>query len=115
MPKRLFGRSTSTSSAPASRNQPIACSTACCTAGWFASASRYCFGKPTRRPSIGRWMAAASASSGSTASGAVVASSGSSPAITDSSSAASATVRVNGPTWSSELAQATRPCRLTRP
>ena len=44
-----------------------------------------------------------------------VASSGSSPLISDSTTAASSTLRVSGPIWSRLEAKAIRPERLTRP
>jgi hypothetical protein len=46
---------------------------------------------------------------------ALVASRSSRPKRTDAASAASSIVRVKGPTWSSDEANATSPYRLTRP
>ena len=67
---------------------------------------------PTRRPATPSQIVART---GDGAWGIDVESSGSWPASTSYSSAASATLRARGPIWSSELANAISPYRLTAP
>jgi hypothetical protein len=73
---------------------------------------RYSRGMPMRRPRMSPVSAAAKSG---TATSAEVESFGSWPAIARSMSAASRTLRVIGPAWSSDEAKATVPQREQRP
>ena len=92
--------------APAFSSARAAWSTAASTSGWKPSPSISSSTNAMRSPSTPR---STTGSTGSYGDAIDVESIGSCPAMTSSSSAASLTDVANGPIWSSELANATRP------
>src|SRR5262245_18892468 len=101
----------STSVAPRSRSTPRAASNARRTVSSTPSETK-ALGTPTRTPAIVPESADVKSGTGSVED---VESIGSLPGRTESASAASPTVRVNGPIWSSDEANARSPYRDTRP
>jgi hypothetical protein len=106
----VCGSERSTVSAPRS----ISASTVRTSAARMSSsiASKYSCGSPMRSP---RTSPVSPSLYGGTGASSEVESRASNPAMVCSTRAASATVRVSGPTWSSDDANATTPQRETRP
>ena len=97
--------------APSPRSVLAAASTAARTCASSPS-PKHSLGMPTVSPERSRISRPAQ---GRASAGSLVMSRGSPPQITSSTSAASAAVLHSGPIWSSELAKATSPYRLTAP
>src|SRR5699024_657932 len=111
MPYFVFGNETSSTSAPSSINV----STACLTDVLISSdtpSPRYSVGNATLRPWISLPMSDVKSEPST---GALVESFSSTPVIVSNTKALSLTLRVNGPIWSNDEANATKPKRDTRP
>ena len=114
----MCGSDTSSTMAPAASSAATASRTRASTPGSMP-ATKYSFGRPSRlprsEPAASSSLWASVSSSSETGSGDEVESRSSRPATACSSAAAPRTSRANGPIWSSELAKAMIPYRLTRP
>ena len=114
----MWGRLTSSTVAPAASSAATASRIRASTPGSMPL-TKYSRGRPRRRPrsvdAASSSLAGSRSSSSGTGSGDEVESRSSRPATACNRTAASRASRANGPIWSSELANATMPYRLTRP